>query len=66
MQEDGGLRHLGLLQVFRRAGEHQVRDAETDDLVGFLKHGAALFVANQLMKAGMLVFGCFVSSNSIL
>ena len=37
MQEDGRLRYLGLLQLLVGSGEHDVRDAETEDLVGFLE-----------------------------
>ena len=44
VEEDGGLGHLGLLQVFGCAGKHEVGDAEADNLVGALKHVAAVGV----------------------
>jgi len=37
VEEDGGLRHLGLLQFVGRAGEHDVGDAEAEDFVGLLE-----------------------------
>ncbi len=39
VEEDGGLRYLGLLQLLVRAGEHDVRDAEAEDVVGLLEEG---------------------------
>ena len=45
VEEDGRLSDAGLLQVLRRAGEHEVGDAEADDFIGTLKHGTALVVA---------------------
>ena len=37
VEEDGGLRDLGLLQLLVRPVEHDVRDAEAEDLVGLLE-----------------------------
>ena len=37
VEEYGGLGDAGLLQFFVRTGEHDVGDAETEDLVGFLE-----------------------------
>ncbi len=37
VQEYGRLRHFGLFQFFGRAGEHDVRDAETEDFVRFFE-----------------------------
>ena len=37
MQEDGGLRHLGLLQVLLRTFKHKVRDTESENIIGFFK-----------------------------
>ena len=37
MKEDGGLRHLRLFEVFLGAVEHQIGDAETENIVCFLK-----------------------------
>ena len=37
MEEDGGLCDFGLTQVLVGAGEHQVRDTEAEDVVGFLE-----------------------------
>ena len=38
VEEDSGLGHFGLLEVFLGAVEHQVRDAEAEYFVCFLKH----------------------------
>ena len=37
VEEDGGLRDLGLFQLLVRTGEHDVGDAESEDFVGFLE-----------------------------
>ena len=37
VQEDRGLRDLRLLELFVRTSEHNVRDAESEDIVGLLK-----------------------------
>ena len=37
VEEDGGLRNLRLLQIFVRTGEHQVGDAEAEDIISLLK-----------------------------
>ena len=37
VEEDGGLRDLGLLQLLVRPVEHDVRDAEAEDLIGLLE-----------------------------
>lgn len=41
MKEYGGLRHFGLLELVVRAGEHDVRDTETEDIIGFSKSSFA-------------------------
>ena len=37
VKEYGGLRHFGLLELVVRAGEHDVRDTETEDIIGFFE-----------------------------
>ena len=37
MQEDGGLRHLCLLQFLGRAVKHRVGDVEAENLVGLVQ-----------------------------
>jgi hypothetical protein len=37
VQEDRGLRDLRLLELFVRTSEHDVSDAESEDIVGLLK-----------------------------
>ena len=37
VKEYGGLRHFGLLELVVRAGEHDVRNTETEDIIGFFE-----------------------------
>lgn len=37
VEEYGGLRHAGLPELLVRAGEHDVRDAESEDFIGLLE-----------------------------
>ena len=37
VEEDGGLRHLRLLQFLVSAFKHNVRDAKTEDIIGLFK-----------------------------
>ncbi len=53
VQEDGGLCHLGLLEVFLSAFEHEVCDTETQNLVCFLK---------ELLGFGIVVVEVFAHS----
>ncbi len=42
VEEDGRLRHAGLLELLVGTGEHDVGDAEAEDLVGLLEKGLRL------------------------
>lgn len=42
VEEYGGLRHFGLLELLVRTGEHDVGDAEAENLVGLLEEGLRL------------------------
>ena len=56
VEEYGRLRYLRLLQLLVRTCEHDVRDAETENLVGFLE---------QLLRFGYVVVKVFAHTDCL-
>ena len=56
VEEDGRLRHLRLAQILGRAFEHQIGDAEAENLVGLLE---------ELLGLGVVVIKCFTHTGGL-